>query len=114
MKLKKIINELSLEPLYLASSEVEVKGGYAGDLLSNVMAGAKKGDIWVTIQGHQNIIAVSLLVDVAAVIVAQNMEVEERAVNKAEEKGINLLHSSMDVFEIAGKLYELGVGRENG
>ena len=111
MKLKKIINELSLTPLHLCSSEIEVEGGYAGDLLSNVMAGAKKGDIWVTIQGHQNIIAVSLLVDVSAVIVAQNMEVEDRAVKKAEEKGINLLQSSKDIFEIVGKLYELGVGK---
>ncbi|MFW6386887.1 MAG: DRTGG domain-containing protein [Bacillota bacterium] len=113
MRLKQIIEELELKPVYLSDPEVEVKGGYAGDLLSNVMAGAKEGDIWITIQGHQNIVAIALLVDVAAVIIAQDMEIEEKALKRAEEKGINLLQSPLYTYEIAGQLYSLGIGENN-
>ncbi|MFW5999176.1 MAG: serine kinase [Halanaerobiaceae bacterium] len=113
MKLKQIIKELDLEPVYLADPEVEVNGGYAGDLLSNVMAGAQEKDVWITIQAHQNIVAVALLVGVAAVVIAQNMEIDEKALMRAKEKGINLLSSSLTIYEIAGRLYSLGVGGGN-
>jgi len=39
----------------------EVRGGYVSDLLSDVIAGAKEGDLWVTLQLHQNIVAVAFL-----------------------------------------------------
>ena len=44
----------------------EIAGAYVSDMLSDVMAGAKPGNIWVTIQIHKNIVAVANLVDVSA------------------------------------------------
>jgi hypothetical protein len=35
----------------------ELKGAYICDLLSWVMSHAKKGDAWITVQTHANIIA---------------------------------------------------------
>ena len=107
MKLKKIINKLDLEVIVESSLGVEVQGGYCGDLLSNVMAKANKGDLWFTVQSHQNVIAVALLTEVAAVVVAEDFEIEEKAVKRAEEKGVNLLRSDMDSYQLAGKLYKL-------
>ena len=48
--------------------EREVNAGYCGDLLSDVMANAPVGCIWLTVQGHQNIVAVAVLREMAAVI----------------------------------------------
>ena len=36
-----------------------IEGGCVGDLLSFVMAHAREGNIWVTIQGHLNSVAVA-------------------------------------------------------
>ncbi|MFW6006600.1 MAG: DRTGG domain-containing protein [Bacillota bacterium] len=109
IKIKDIIKTLNLEEINTADLEREVKGGYTGDLLSNVMAEAEAGDIWITIQGHQNIIAVALLVDMSGVIIAEDFDIEDKAVSRAEEKGINLLRSSLSAYELAGKLYKQGI-----
>jgi predicted transcriptional regulator len=47
----------------------EVRDGYCGDLLSEVMANAPEGCAWMTVQGHQNIIAVAVLRNMAAIII---------------------------------------------
>ncbi|MGZ3635621.1 MAG: serine kinase, partial [Syntrophales bacterium] len=41
--------------------QAEIRGGYTGDLLSDVMANSKEGDVWITRQVHQNIVAVASL-----------------------------------------------------
>lgn len=109
MTVKEIINELELEIVVNGDCEREVTGGYAGDLLSNVMAGAAKGDVWVTIQGHQNVAAVALLTEVAAVIIAEDAPIDEKTIARAREKGVNILQSSRPAFVIIGELYQLGV-----
>ncbi len=62
MKLSEVAKALSLR-VEAGESELdkEVTGGYVGDLLSHVMAKARKGDIWVTVQAHQNIVAVAVV-----------------------------------------------------
>ena len=56
MLLEEIIKELGLEVRCAAHTlNKQVSGGYASDLLSDVMANAKKDNIWVTLQIHQNI-----------------------------------------------------------
>ncbi len=109
MKLKEIINELELEVVVGKDLEREVKGGYIGDLLSNVMAGAQESDIWLTVQGHQNVVAVALLTEVAAVVVVEGLEIDKKAVERAEEKGINLLCSPLTAYKLAVKLAEMGI-----
>ncbi len=110
MKLKEIIENLGLEVVTGCSLDKEVTGGYTGDLLSNVMAGAGNGDLWLTIQGHQNVTAVALLTEVAAVVIVEGFEFEDKAVEKAREKGVNLLRTSLPAYELSGRLYKLGIG----
>lgn len=100
---------MEIEVINLNDGNREITGGYTGDLLSNVMANADTGDIWITIQGHQNAVAVALLVEISAIIIAENSEIEDKAIKRAEEKGINLLRSPLSAFEIAGKLYNNGI-----
>lgn len=109
MKVSKIIEKLELEVITGPCLEKEVSGGYAGDLLSNVMARAESGDVWLTIQGHQNVVAVALLADVSAVIIVEDFEVEKKAVERAKEKDVNILRTSLSTYEMAGKLYQLGI-----
>ncbi len=50
MKLQEIVRELSLEVRSAAHNlDRQVSGGYASDLLSDVMANSKKDNIWITL-----------------------------------------------------------------
>jgi hypothetical protein len=110
MNLGKIVEALSLTVRagqeHLAR---DVTGGYAADLLSCAMAGARQGTIWVTLQGHLNVIAVASLNELAAIVIAENKPAAPDALAKAEEEGIPVLTTAMTTFEVVGKLWELGV-----
>ncbi|HDZ23746.1 MAG: serine kinase [Thermoplasmata archaeon] len=110
MKLADIVHELSLDLLTGESGlDREVSGGYCGDLLSDVMANAEKGSVWITIQRHQNIIAVALLKELAAIIFANGYHPDPETLEKAKEEGIPLLVSSLAAYELAGNLYKAGI-----
>jgi serine kinase of HPr protein (carbohydrate metabolism regulator) len=92
--------------------EKEIKGGYVSDLLSNVMGQAQVGNLWVTMQGHQNIVAVALLAGLPGIIVAGNVEPEPEAVRKAAAEDIVLLTTTLSSYEVVGRLYQLGITGE--
>lgn len=69
MQVREVIETLGLKLMtHEVPVDVDVIGGYASDLLSNVMGQAAPGMIWVTMQGHQNIAAVASLIGLSAVI----------------------------------------------
>ena len=108
--LKEIVEALGLKVLAGGSNLTQpVQGGYASDLLSCVMAEAKTGYIWVTMQGHPNVVAVASLLELAAVVVSESSPVEAVTVQRAEEKGIPLLTTEHDTFTTVAKLAHLGI-----
>jgi predicted transcriptional regulator len=105
-----VVNILPLTVVAGASClDKSVKCGYTSDLLSNVMGFAAADSVWITMQGHQNIVAVALLAGLAAVIVAGGVKLELDTVEKASSEGVVLLTTELPSFEVAGRLYELGV-----
>jgi len=91
------------------SLDREVTSGYASDLLSDVMGNASDGGIWLTSQVHQNVVAVALLLDLSAVVIAGGLEMNDDAIARAEAEGVPILSTEMSAFEAVGRLYELGV-----
>ena len=87
----------------------EVSFGYSSDLLSDVMAGAGPGDVWVTVQVHQNIVAVGSLTGVSAIVLAGGAKPAPETVLKADEEGIPLLTTTKPSFEVIGLLYLMGI-----
>ena len=79
----------------------------AGD----VMANADKGSVWLTIQGHQNIVAVGVLKELAAIILVNGRVPDEDTKTKAEEEGIPILLSALPAYQLAGRLYAAGIGK---
>lgn len=110
MLLQQITKELNLKSLSVESLDsVEVTGGYASDLMSDVLGKAKKGDIWVTNQKHLNAIAVASLLGLSGVIIAGGIEPDENALEKAREENVPLFTTDLPAFELIGRLYEMGV-----
>jgi len=91
------------------AAEREVLGGYASDLLSDVMANSREGDIWVTMQKHVNIVAVAHLNGLAGIILVNGREPEPDTVKRAEEQHIPVLTTQLQAFEVVGILYSLGI-----
>jgi predicted transcriptional regulator len=110
LKLQEISQQLSLEVRSAAGNlDKEVTGGYASDLLSCVMAKAQAGNVWVTIQGHPNIVAVASLLDLAGVIVAEGMSIDAATLEKAEEENVPILTTSLTTYTVVGELCKLGI-----
>lgn len=111
MNLQQIIEELDLTVLTEPHdfTGVTPTGGYSSDLLSCVMAGAKKGHLWITLQAHLNIVAIAALNEVAAIVITENAQPDAASVTKANEQSVVLLSTSKSTYEVNGKLWELGI-----
>jgi hypothetical protein len=86
-----------------------VLGGYASDLLSDVIGHGRKGDLWLTMQIHPNIIAVAVLKDLAGIVLVNGREPAPETLEQARREKVPLLGARPGMFEIAGRLFALGV-----
>lgn len=85
-----------------------INGGYCGDLLSDVMAHAPVGCIWLTVQAHQNIVKVALLREMAAIILTGGQTPDPETIQRADQDGIPILLWPGSSFDLAGKAYLAG------
>lgn len=110
MKLQEVVKQLGLQVRCCQDRlERQVSGAYVSDLLSDVMARARAGDLWITLQTHLNIVAVAALNDLAGVILVNGREPEEATLRKAQDEGVVLMVSQEPTFEVAGRLYQMGI-----
>jgi hypothetical protein len=110
MKLKEVATTLNLT--VLGSDDLldrDVLGGYASDVLSDVLTHSDKGHIWVTVQIHPNILAVASAKDLAAIIITGERSPEVETLRRAEQKKIPILVSPWSTYQVVGRLYELGI-----
>ncbi len=84
----------------------QVDGCYIGDLLSWVMSRARSGNVWLTVMGNVNAIAVATLTDVAGIVLAEDAALDKEAAQKAEMQGIPVYTCSENLYQTAVKVYE--------
>ena len=87
----------------------EISGCYLSDLLSDVLAHAPPGALWITVQTHRNVVSVAATKDLAAVLFTGGRKPESAVVVEAEEQGIVLMTTPLSTFEVAGKIWEAGI-----
>ena len=111
MTLQDIIQQLDLSVFTNPKkfTAIHPVSGYAADLLSCVMAGAKSGAIWVTLQAHINIVAVAALAEVCAVIIIEGAVPDPDVIEKANVQGIILLGTKTTTYQVVGRLWEMGI-----
>lgn len=108
MTVKELVEKLNLT-IYCGEENLdrEITGGYASDLLSDVMGFANEGEVWVTLQTHKNVIAIASLKDLSAVILVKGNVPEEDTLSQAKTEGIPILGTSGQTFDTVGKIYQL-------
>ncbi|MEN6357118.1 MAG: serine kinase [Armatimonadota bacterium] len=109
MLLANIAQKLNLTPINEIDADIEVTSGYASDLLSDVLAKARNGAIWVTNQKHINIIGVAVMLNLAGVVIAGGIDPEPNTVTKAKVENVALYTTDMSLYELVGKLNEMGI-----
>jgi hypothetical protein len=113
VNLEIIVRELDLKVFSgFDKLNTDVLDGYTGDLLSDVMANSKEGDLWMTRQVHQNIIAVASLKDHAGIILVHGAEPAKDTLEKALKENIPLLGTDLSGFEIAGRIFNIIRGKK--
>ncbi len=117
MRLDQIVAEMGLtrlNPEVVDEQDVDIRRGYASDLLSDVLAHAPEGGILVTLQVHLNVVAVATHAGLAAVVFAAGRQPDPEVVARASREGLALYSSPDDTFDIVGRLYALGVKGSRG
>ena len=85
MILKDIVEKIGLKARTASEKlGMEVSGGYASDLLSDVLANAQPGNLWVTSQVHQNVIGVAVVRELSGVIIVNGKEPDEETLKRAQ------------------------------
>ncbi len=108
MKLREIVKKLHFSVRCGEESlDQVVSGGYVGDLLSDVIANAKAGNVWITMQVHVNIVAVAVLKDLAAIIIVQGRQPAEETLKKAQDQKVAIIVSDLPAFDTAGRVFGL-------
>ncbi len=107
MRVSELVNELNLRVFSGDNGlDREITGGYVSDLLSDVMGNSSEGEVWITLQTHQNVVAIASLKDLACVLLVSSLEPEQSTLAHSNEEGIPVLGTALSTFEIAGLLYQ--------
>lgn len=108
MTTKDLIENLKLKALSKFEHR-EISGVFVSDMLSDVMAGAQSGNLWVTVQTHKSIVPAANLVDVSAIVITSGKVVPQETIDLATKHNIAILSTELPTYELVGKLYGLGI-----
>ena len=115
MNVKEFVDRFSLHVAAGQNAlDRQIKGGYCGDLLSDVMANAHTGCIWLTVQAHQNIVNVAVLHEMAAIVLTGGQTPDQETIDRANQEGIPLLMGSYSAYDLAGQAVAAGLVNSSG
>lgn len=96
----KILSDLGFVPVVQAE-EQDVTGGYCGDLLSWVMGRAQQGQVWFTVIGNVNTIAVASLTGISAIVLCSGAKPDQDMAEKAAQQAVNVFQTPLAEYEAA-------------
>jgi hypothetical protein len=108
IKLSHLLHPLGARPL-TDKAELDVDGCYISDLLSDVLAHARPGMLWVTIQTHRNVVSVAATKDIGAVLITCGRRPDPAIIAEADENGIAILTTPLTTYAVAARLWEAGL-----
>jgi hypothetical protein len=107
-KLSTVLAAMQARPL-TNRAEADLTGCYISDLLSDVLAHANHGMLWITIQTHRNVISCAMTKDIGAVLFVCGRKPDPGVVAEADAEGVVLLSTNLTAYEAAGQLWEAGL-----
>ena len=84
-----------------SGADREALGCFCGGLLSWVMGRAKADDVWLTVMGNINAIAVATLADVSAIVLVEDAALDAEALARANQQEVAVYTTSLPAYETA-------------
>ena len=107
------VSRLSVSDMWVRDMWGKVSGMWVSDMLSDVIANAEVGSLWITLQTHLYIIPVASLKDLAGIIIVNGRRPDEETLSKARQEKVLVLGTDLQAFEVVGRLYQLGIGKKD-
>ena len=107
MTVRQLKEQLELTVLVEQNIDKEITGCYIGDLLSWVMSRVQTGNVWLTVMGNVNAIAVAALSDAACIILTDSAVLDQDAKEKAHHQGVTVFSSNANSYQVAVQLSRL-------
>ena len=107
MKLKRILDIPRTECILDAPVEVEITSAFTSDLLSDVMGNASENSVLITIQAHQNTIAVASLVGICAILACSSRPIPNDMLEAARKQNIAIFRTPLNQFEASVAVHSL-------
>lgn len=107
MNVQQLAEKLGWKQLSDANgADREIGGCYCGDLLSWVMGRAKADDVWLTVMGNINAIAVATLADVSAIVLVESAALDAEALMRANQQEVAIYATELPAYETAMQIAE--------
>ena len=107
MKLDRLREIPGTECLLSAPADTEVSSAFTSDLLSDVMAHAAENSLLITIQAHQNAVAVATLVGIRAILACSSRPIPSDMREAARAKSIGLYRTPLNQFDASVAVHRL-------
>ena len=108
MTVQDLVDKLNLKVLSgFDGMKREIEGCYVSDLLSDVMGNADMGNVWVTLQTHKSVMAITSLKELACVVIVKGLMPSQDTIDQSNEEGIPILSTTMETFDVVGRIYNI-------
>ncbi len=107
MKLDRLLEIPSTDRVLAGPEGVEVSAAFTSDLLSDVLAHAAENSILITIQAHQNAVAVATLVGIRAILACSSRPVPPDMIETARKEQIAIYRTSLNQFDASVAVHRL-------
>ena len=99
MKPLELLQRAGFEALQAECVDEDVTAGYTSDLLSDVMANAADNSVLITIQAHQNTVAVAALVGIRAILACSSRAIPADMLDAARKQQIAIFRTPLNQFD---------------
>ena len=106
MKLREMAKNGNWELLQPEYVDGEVEAAYTSDLLSDVMAHAHDADVLITIQAHNNTVAVASLAGIKGIVICNDRPVPGDMLASAAKENIAIFRTSKNQFQTSAEVAE--------
>jgi predicted transcriptional regulator len=92
-----------------ADLDTDILGGFAGDLMSDVLASIQPESVLITGLSNPQVIRTALIADVRVVIFARGKQPAPDTIKLAVEERLPVITSELGLYEISGRLLQNGL-----
>lgn len=102
--IESVTETLALEVVAAEHTVREVRGVYCCDLLSMALTHAREGDLWITVMGNVNAVAVAVVRGVSGILLAHDVQMDEDGLQAAKKHHICILRSKQSAYELSRQI----------